>query len=306
MTISCQTWGREWGSDDMVQALEDVRSLGVNWIAIHPYARIHTDGTVVLRQRAYADASWLTRPIEEAHRLGLKVLIKPHLAYWGSSFSWRGDIAFDSTAQWQRFFTTYKKWILTLAELCKDADAFVVGTELDRTVGYEEQWRALIAALRVRTKVPLTYAANWSDYQRIEFWDALDVIGIQAYFPLTEHDDLPEVAELDASWRKLSAQLAQFAARHRRKILFTEFGYNRSSQAARRPWASQQGGDFAEETQRRCLAAALSAIQHSEVIVGGFLWKWFPGDVFREDFLMSTPSNRDVIRRFWDSAAAGH
>ena len=67
---------------------------------------------------------------------------------------------------------------------CREADAFVVGTELDRILNHEAEWRTLIAEVRSIMKVPLTYAANWTDYKRVPFWDALDVIGIQAYFPV--------------------------------------------------------------------------------------------------------------------------
>ena len=40
MTISCQTWGWEWGTDEMVESMRELKTLGVNWISIHPYARI--------------------------------------------------------------------------------------------------------------------------------------------------------------------------------------------------------------------------------------------------------------------------
>ena len=116
----------------------------------------------------------------------MSICIKPHIAYWGSSFSWRGEIEFSREDAWDRFWRDYRAWITLLAEACREADGFVVGTELDRTLRFEDEWRALIADVRAHTGAPLTYAANWTDYQRVPFWDALDVIGIQAYFPLTD------------------------------------------------------------------------------------------------------------------------
>lgn len=45
--------------------------------------------------------------------------------------------------------------------------------------------RRLIRQIRRVYHGPLTYAANWSgEYKQIRFWDALDYVGIQAYFPL--------------------------------------------------------------------------------------------------------------------------
>ena len=81
MTVSCQTWGREWSTDDMTEALRELKPIGVNWVTIHPYAGIRGDGTVVMPPGWYAEATWLKRPIKEAHRLDLKIMIKPHLTY---------------------------------------------------------------------------------------------------------------------------------------------------------------------------------------------------------------------------------
>ena len=93
MTISCQTWGWEWGSDGFADELGDLSRLGVNWVAIHPYAAIRADGRVEpfrgLRGAGPGfdpdhPPEWITRPIREAHARGLSILVIPHLAYWGS------------------------------------------------------------------------------------------------------------------------------------------------------------------------------------------------------------------------------
>lgn len=305
MTVSCHGAGREWGSDEMVRTMEQLKALGVNWIAIHPYAPIRDDGTVGgagrhgVRQM-YADPTWLTRPIAEAHRLGLKIMIKPHVAYWGSRFSWRGEIAFDDDAGWRRFFDTYERWITFVARLTREADAFVVGTELDRTLRHEEEWRRIVRAVRAETAAPLTYSAGWDHYEEVGFWDALDAISIQGYFPLVDHDGLPAQHELDEAWQRLTTRLEEFGRRHSRNVVLGELGYNLSRDAARRPWDYTQGGEDAEEVQRRCLDAALRALGRSEIVVGAFLWKWFPGETGGHgNFLQSTAAMRAVIAAHW-------
>lgn len=306
VTISCQTWGREWGSDDMVEALRELAALGVNWVAIHPYAGIRADGSVGSRHLSRADGGprWLTRPIAEAHRLGIKILIKPHLAYWGSPFSWRGEIGFgDDAGKWERFFQSYERWIVQVAEVCHDADGFVVGTELRKTVGHEQAWRDVIAAVRAKTQAPLTYAANWDDYHAVPFWDALDVIGVQGYFPLVTHQNEPCRDELALAWTELVTKLEAYGQRHGKKVVLTELGYDKTTQAARKPWESGggRGGQAGEAVQQLCLEAALDALGGAEPhgLIGAFLWKWFPGRTRGEDFLMSTPAMRQVIRSRW-------
>ena len=299
MTISCQTWGWEWGTDEMVESMRELKALGVNWISIHPYARIRGDGTVELRLRGDDAFAHLTRPIREAKALGLKIMIKPHLAYWGSPFSWRGDIAFKTDEQWQRFFTDYERWIVRMAVVCRDADAFVVGTELDKTVGHERQWRHIIGRIRESYGGTLTYAANWTDYQRVPFWDDLDAIGVQAYFPLTQQPGLPDKGDLELAWTCVLNDLAAFSRRTGRPVVLSELGYACSTNAALRPWEGREGGEHADEIQRRCMAAALGALKDDEYVVGAFLWKWFTGPQRRANYLMSTPAMRQVIAEHW-------
>ncbi len=300
VTISTHRGGQEWASDMMAPALAEIQQLGSTWVAIHPYGWIQADGTVKFRPFDPAHPpEHILRPIREAHALGLKILIKPHLGYWGSPFRWRGEIEFKNEASWRRFWESYRSWIVQVASVAHEADGFVVGTELDRTLEFDKEWRSIIAGVRKQTKAPLTYAANWSDYQRVGFWDALDTIGIQAYFPVTEATN-PSAAELRRGWTQSMKKLSAFSAVHDRPIIFTELGYNRSFTAAARPWEYHTDGPEAETFQRACLTAALEAVEREPRVVGVFLWKWFPGPrPAGHNFQLATPGMRQAIREVW-------
>jgi hypothetical protein len=305
MTISCIGAGESWGSDAMIRTLSALRDLGVNWVSIHPYGGIRGDGTVGRSRidRLYDDPYWLTRAVREAHRQGLRIMIKPHLAYWGSKFSWRGEIGFEDEASWQRFFETYREWITRVARLSAEADAFVVGTELDRTAHRDADWRRIIVAVREELDTTLTYSAGWDNYQSIPFWDALDAISIQSYFPLVDHEREPTAAELQDGWRRITRDLEAFARQRSRKIVLGELGYNRSFHAAVRPWTYPQDADpRAEALQLKCLDTALTALDENDWIVGAFLWKWFPGEIPHGNFRKSAPAVRKLIADHWSEA----
>ncbi len=310
MTISTPGGGRDWASDATVESMRQIKALGANWVTIHPYASI-SDGNGRSGLPEGMVHSWseldpenppqyLLRPIREAHALGLKILIKPHLAYWGTRFSWRGEIDFDSSQSYRRFFSSYAEWIVKLARACKEADAFVVGTELDKTIGYETDWRRIITKIRAVNDGPLTYAANWTDFERVPFWDALDVVGIQAYFPLT---DAPtsDADTLRQAWDSRMSKLRKYGERFNRNIVFTELGYNRSSLAPVRPWEYEsEDGAAARAIQEACLRAALESIETEERVVGSFLWKWFPGERRQpRNFNMQEPRVMQVISETW-------
>lgn len=306
VVISCQTWGHEWGSDAMVQALAEIKALGANWVQIHPYGSIDRAGNVSLG-RVPTDGSsplWLSRPIREAHALGLKIAIVPHLAGWRSGWAWRGDITFTAEEDWARFFASYERWIATLARLCRDADGFSVGSELDRTLpGHEREWRSIIRAVRAETSAALTYGANWPDYRAVPFWDALDAIGISAYFPLVAHRQAPVARELDAAWRSLHRELAGYARAQNRRVVFMELGYDESLDAARTPWISGHREPGALAVQTLCLDRALAALDQTPELAGAFLWKWFPGEARRADYRLQDPALRTVIRQQWQGTA---
>ena len=304
MTISCQSWGWEWGSDGFGRELDDLKALGVNWVSIHPYASIRPDGTVGSR-RFDADhpPEWILRPIREAHARGMSILVIPHLAYWGSPWSWRGEIDFDDPVCLARFFETYTAWIVGVARAAKDADGFSIGNETDRLVRCEAEWRALIAQVRRETPARLTYAANFDAFERVAFWDALDAIGVQAYFPLSLGPD-PSDEELRTSWRGAVATMRELSRTTGKPVVCTELGYDISLEAAARPWVSgrvrPEEHEAAEKLQARCLAVALEEISREpEWLRGAFLWKWFVGPTRHEDFLMKTDAMRAVIGRSW-------
>lgn len=307
MTISCQTWGGEWGSDGFGEELDRLRELGCNWVAIHPYASIRQDGTVRFREWLARDGKeprHILRPIAEAHARGLSILVKPHLAYWGSGFSWRGDIRFEDPAALARFHETYSEWILTLAELAHEADAFCVGTELEGVTADTAAWKRLIAGVRERTKAHLTYAANWSDYSKVAFWSELDAVGIQGYFPISEQED-PDRAALEEGWERVVSELKALHERTSKPIVFTELGYSRCRTTAREPWKFRREPPehlpASIELQARCTRIALEVLDRERSwLRGAFLWKWFVGEARGENFLVDTEPMRAVLGAVWN------
>lgn len=330
VTISCYSWDWEWGQPAFGSELDRLQALGVNWVAIHPYASIQGDGEVRWKPEALepgAPAVYLSLPIEAAHARGMGILIKPHLAYWGSRFHWRGEIEFEEPAQRERFWQTYRQWILDLARATGAADSICVGTELDGLLASEAEWRALIAELRGVTRAHLTYASNWDRFEEVGFWDALDVIGVQAYFPLTESED-PSEALLLEGWQAWLARLKRLHLATGKPVVFTELGYDDSLLAARRPWEDDPRGRRSSTNpqvlalQERCLKVAFGVLEsESAWLRGAFLWKWFvSGGQTAEryarhalsesggSFRMDRPALHALMRKAWGSprdSAAG-
>jgi hypothetical protein len=184
-------------------------------------------------------------------------------------------IAMRSDADWRRWFRSYEGYVLPYARDAQaaGADLLCVGREMDSTVvAREADWRALIARIRTEFHGPLTYSANFDTWPGIGFWDALDFIGVSAYFPLSDRPD-PAAADLDAGWDRALAPLERASRRFGRPVLLTEAGFPSVATAARAPWQEKRAPADVW-LQARCYEATLRALALRPWIEGAFFWLW--------------------------------
>lgn len=305
MTVSCQTSGWEWATPEMARTLDELKSLGVNSIAIHPYAQIGNDGHV--RFSTADNFRHITVPLDWARERDMSVMLIPHIAYWGTKFLWRGEINFETREEWDRFFGEYETWMVQMARVAEahGAGKLCIGLEFTFAQKFEARWRKIITAVRQVYHGKLTYGGNWDSFQEVSFWDALDYIGVLAYFPLTKSEN-PSEAEITAAWQKKCAELSSYSKKNGdKKFLFVEIGYNVSARAAAEPWAFKMGGDHAEEIQQRCIKVALDLPLHCAAIAGMYWWKWFPDLPNREEenYCLQTPPIKALIAKHWKEAS---
>ncbi|MEM8781744.1 MAG: hypothetical protein AAGE65_02715 [Planctomycetota bacterium] len=307
VTISCFRWGPgEWDGPHMADALDELKSLGANWVTIHPYAQVTREGRL---RWSPQDASTVEHTARLAKERGMRVMIKPHLAYWRAGFGWRGDIVFPDAAHETQFWRDYETWMLHHAMLAQqhDVDLLVVGVELKQfhDAGHESHWRRIIRRTRKLYGGPLTYAANWDDYTHVRFWDALDAIGVQGYFPLVGEENMsPTDDELRAGWVRVRQELHAYRQALGLPLLLTELGYATSTAAASRPWDWHQAGepDAGHDLKARSLKTGLDAVASEPAIAGAFLWKWFATPhMLDHEFHLQYPKIKSVIREKWRS-----
>lgn len=217
--------------------------------------------------------SALIEIIRYIHKLGLKVMLKPHVDVLTEQ--WRGDITHTNNSAWNAWFNSYTLFITHYLELAQanKVEIFCIGTELKGTEHRAKEWRAQIANARTKFSGLLTYAANWDSYARITWWDALDFIGIDAYFPLTGSLN-PSPAALKARWVSIKNKLAAFAKSQGKDIVFTEIGYQSLNGANITPnWVSGDNVDLQEQAD--CYQAFLSVMYDQPWFKGFYNWMWY-------------------------------
>jgi hypothetical protein len=235
--------------------------------------------------------------IAQAHALEIRVLLKPHL--WS-----REEIRYQtfSDDEWERWFADYESFLVHFATLARDAnaDALSIGNELKVASQHEARWRALIARVRAIYSGPITYGANFDEVLAVPFWDALDWIGVSAYFPLSPSAH-PAREELVEAWQPIAAQLEALVAKHRKPVLFTEIGYRSANGAAWRQWEIPRDAPLNLEAQRTAYEAFFETIWPRPWLLGAYPWKWFsyPGHTTLEsnDYEFEGKPAMEVIRR---------
>ncbi len=302
-------------------SLDALVDLGVDHVAVIPSFFQPRLGDVDFtwrgsRERVESDTR---TAIRLAHARGLAVLLKPHL--WlddRSEGAWRGDID-PGPAIWPAWERGYRDVVLGFARLAAQerVAGFSLGSELTEVaLRHPEFWRQLASDVGALFAGKLTYAANWDrELEQIEWWDAVDYIGVDAFWPLTEDRD--EVLQSDACLARMArirASLAVVAERYDRSVLLTEVGYKSASGAAYRPWEwhdSQVADANVQATVYACLAESFGAVARDGMpifepdswLAGAYFWIWYAdldwGGSANSDFTPRAKPAQEILRAWF-------
>jgi len=252
-----------YGSDAAAGMLKKLPAHGINSIALVPYgfASLKEPQVRGWNTRWEGDAG-VTQLARVAHSLGMKVLLKPQLWMRGGN---PADINFPGTAENAEWFAQYQPFLEHYAQLAAaiHADVFCVGVELEKMSANEQAWRKLIARAREIYPGPLTYAANFgTEFESVKFWNALDYIGVDEYYPLPDDLSATDVVE----------KISSIQARYQKPVLFTEAGFASVPEANRTPW-DDPSRPVDLEIQAKSYDALLSAFYEKPWFAGVYWWK---------------------------------
>jgi len=288
-------------SPQAVRYLDEIAATGATWVQFNPTWYQHGTRSAVIAASADtpSDAA-LEHIVSAAHRAGLKVLLKPLLDLAGDG-GYRGTIRPAEPVAW---FASYTAFIAHYADLAARLNVaqLAVGTELDGVSGHRAGWLRVIETVRGRYRGPLLYAANFDEYRQVAFWDAVDLVGIDAYWKLSDRPTT-DVEALRRAWEPIARDQAALASRTGRRVLFTEAGYTsrRGSTTAPWDWAAGAAPDQAE--QAAAYQALLAGLSDRPWWAGVFWWCWdVPPAPPTTDPLGYSPHRKAaeaVIRRWW-------
>lgn len=250
-----------YGGERAIEILRDLPKYGVNSIALVPYGMTRR-GASTIRFGGMERDDDIVRIAQEAHNLGMKVMLKPQIWLPGGFI---GDLDFATDSERNAWFEQYRAFVTHHAGLATRirADIFCVGTELSKLSTHDTEWRSIIRDVRKLYKGALTYAAvQGPEFENLRFWDALDYIGLNNYYPLP--DDLSTAA--------IVAKVEAVQKKFHKPVIFPEAGFASLEAPHRAPW-DETRRKLSMEDQAKCYEALFNAFWSKPWFKGIYWWK---------------------------------
>ena len=272
----------DYASASFDQSLQNLAATGANYVTLNvPLYQTNVGTTDVQPDWNAPTPATLATAIQYAHSIGLHVMIKfdvyPGDGQWSAYIN-----PSDRNGWFSNYLATLTPYIQaaqsTGAEEVCIGDELIDMSENQVNSTNNSNWLSLISSIRGMYSGKLTYGANWggggvnNEVQNIEFWSALDYIGISAYYNLTGDGS---VASLMASWGSVNASDIQpVEAQWNKPILFTEVGYMAIQDSYTHPWMWWETGTPDEAQQANDYQALFEYWDQQSDFAGQMLWEW--------------------------------
>lgn len=284
--------GVGYGSSAYARTLDECVRGGATWVSVTPFGRVANltgRGVDPSFEKPFTEnREDVRRAIAMAHARGLSVMLVPHL--WVESGEWRAKIDPPTDAAWEAWAKSYGEFVRGWAEVAESAqvELFSAGVELRSwvTTSHAPSFAALVRELRGVYKGPITYSANWDDVEDTVVLGELDVIGVNAFYPLAEKEGAPFDVLLQGG-KRVQERVRALAETWQKPILFTEIGYTTRRDPAVRPWEwpdEMKGVRIDERAQADAYRALVAPLLEEPRFMGVFVWRVYadPDDVSQE------------------------
>lgn len=301
-----QTSKVAWNAPAASTSLLRMMALGANSVALIPFLKQSSPNSTDIQAGNNVTDAQLIAAIRTAHKLGLRVVVKPQILIKNS---WTGEISLKDHTRMHSWFENYSTLILKYAILSEKlgVEAFVIGTELS-TIAQFLPWPKLIRKLRKEFKGKLTYAAhNVEGIERFPYWHELDVIGVSLYPSL---GDMGEYNEMNSHVEDSLYKLSEAVKTHNDKeVWLLEIGMPSAEGFSHQPWAWKSLKKYGRQpdmtVQSNAVSAWLNATSEVSFVDGIFFWNWFSdpnaGGERDWDYTVQNKPAETIIRQYWEN-----
>ncbi|MBD3349858.1 MAG: hypothetical protein GF364_00050 [Candidatus Lokiarchaeota archaeon] len=262
-----------------------MKETGIEWVAVHYWWYQENATSVDITPKSKPEQEDLQDLFDYIHAQDMKIMFKTMLTI--------GD------GTWRSFLHATPEWRVEYARVMKDAaemaeegavELLSIGCEMGSWQVHTADVELLITEIREIYSGNLTYSANHDCYWQIDFWDKLDIIGIDAYYSFTLSYN-PTLDDMIEVWNGFYEKLNKFQRKWDKPIIFPEVG--RSGRDG-----SNIGHFFEESDVQDVFEAQLfyesffeSKLWSAPWFKGAYWWMWDMLDYDEQTDLSMAPDN---------------
>ncbi|MEB3223205.1 MAG: hypothetical protein VKS61_14105 [Candidatus Sericytochromatia bacterium] len=265
-------------------ALRAIAGTGARWVALRPVLTQATGTSPEVPADATPPeelARW-RKVLQEAHAAGLAVMLRPLVA--AADGTRREAIAPPAPTAWLASWERALQPWLTLAQ-AERVELFCLGSNMTRLQA-EAGWRDLATRARTQYTGRLTYASSVEEaaYRQVSWWDAVDYVGLDAFFPLSRTAE-PDGEALRLGWQGVVDELTAWRGQAPdRPVLFTAVGVPSVVGGAIAPALPDATAPRDEGLPARAAEALFATVWQQPWFAGMFWHTWAGGGRAHEAF----------------------
>ncbi len=279
------TWGAfsksgVYQTDEALASMKRLASDGLDWICIpvNAYQETYMStfiGSLYGRTQTDDDVRCA---ISRAKSLGLKVCLKPMVDCLDGV--WRARIHFPEEGRADyigRWFGQYRHFILHYAEIAEKTgcEMFCSGCEMDGMDVCTERVVSIIKDIRKVYSGILMHNINHGDEFKYPWLGALDIIGISAYYTVSDGVDVSLEGML-REWEKVKERIEEAQKKYQKPIMFAEIGIRNEHGCSKYPYDFHHRPEIPldEDEQAAFYESALRTFWDVPWFSGFFWWDW--------------------------------
>lgn len=208
----------------------------------------------------------LTAMIDYAHKIGLRVALKPTANC--KNGTWRAHINFfdkdvHCEPKWSNWFASYTDFQLHFAKLAEKTgcEMFIAGCEMVMSERRSDEWRKLIADIKTVYSGPVSYNTDKYQEDNVSWWDCVDVISSSGYYPLKD-------------WEQELDRIETVVKKFDKPFFFAECGCMSTEGSSKVPNDWSVRGEVSLQEQADWYTAMFTACQKRDWVEGFCLWDW--------------------------------
>ena len=279
------TWGffskeGELLTDNAEQSMRRLASNGLDWICItvNGWQETFYSTTVFSLYGLTQTDTEIEHAVKLAKSLGLKVCLKPMVNCL--DHSWRARIDFpteDGCDYWEKWFSSYNRFMLYYAKMAEKlgCEMLCTGCEMAGMDKQSSFCRDMISRVRNVYHGIIMHNINHGDEFRFDWLDAVDLIGISAYYPVTDGINR-SIDFMRERWADVVSRLEKCHEKYGKLIMFAEIGVRSEQGCSAYPWDFYDRPEKPtdEQEQSDFYESAMEATWNKPWFCGYFWWDW--------------------------------